>query len=52
MARNVRNPGGKPILIDPSTIPPLPPDIMSDLTDAFNYYDKDNSGFITVPQFK
>ena len=43
---------GKPITIDPSTIPPLPADIMSDLTDAFNYYDKTNSGFISLQQFK
>ena len=43
---------GKPVTIDPSSIPPLSAEIMSDLTDAFNYYDKTNSGFITQHQFK
>ena len=38
--------------IDPSTIPPLPTDVMSDLKDAFSYYDKQNSGTISLQQFK
>ena len=38
--------------IDPSSIPPLPVDVMSDLKDAFNYYDKNNTGTISLQQFK
>ena len=31
---------------------PLPGDTLADLSDAFNYYDKEAQGYITMPQFK
>ena len=30
----------------------MPADVMSDLKDAFNYYDKQNTGMISLQQFK
>ena len=40
--------------IDPSKLNsvPLPPDVMADLQDAFNFYDKDSSGIITIAHFR
>ena len=38
--------------IDPSSIPPLPSDILDDLVDAFHFYDKEDQGIITAQQFK
>ena len=49
----VRGPtSNKTTIIDPSTVPALAGDVMDDLIDAFNYYDKDNSGMINGMQFK
>ena len=31
---------------------PLPSDTLADLQDAFNYYDKEELGYVTMPQFK
>ena len=39
-------------IIEAASLPPLPADIAEDLQDAFNFYDKEKSGFIGVAQFK
>ena len=31
---------------------PLPPDVMADLNDAFNFYDKEGAGIITIAHFR
>ena len=30
----------------------LPGDILADLLEAFNFYDRDQTGFISIPHFK
>ncbi len=31
---------------------PLPGDLLGDLQDAFNFYDKEESGYISMPHFR
>lgn len=31
---------------------PLPGDLLADLQDAFSFYDKEESGYITMPHFR
>ncbi|CAI2381892.1 unnamed protein product [Moneuplotes crassus] len=47
-----QKPYSKNTYVDPTTIPPLPTDVMADLTDAFNYYKKESESTITFTEFK
>ena len=40
--------------VEPSRLAnfPLPSEIMSDLQDAFKFYDKDDTGYISIPHFR
>ena len=48
--------GGAPTLarVDPSRINsyPLPGDVLADLNDAFNFYDKEQNGYISMTHFR
>ena len=46
------NAGAKAPSIDPANLPALPSDVMDDLVDSFNFYDKENAGSINLQQFK
>ena len=42
------NAGAKAPSIDPANLPALPSDVMDDLVDSFNFYDKENAGSINL----